>query len=129
MSIGYVVQTVMRGDYTIDQCLESLSQREGLGILEYQAMPSLRDIDQDGWLCSLLYNKHQMEIPSARSWAAPIRASRRVVRKRQAVRPVHNVQNHTYRVTLFQPARRAAVLDQPSKPSASLVHLTQIPRR
>jgi hypothetical protein len=32
------------------------------------------------------------------------------VRKRQAVRPVHHVQNHICRVTLLQPARRATVL-------------------
>jgi hypothetical protein len=36
------------------------------------------------------------------------------VRKRQAVRPGHHVQSHTCRVTLLQPARRAAVLGQPS---------------
>ncbi len=36
------------------------------------------------------------------------------VRKRQAVWPVHHVQNYTCWVTLLQPARRAAVLDQPS---------------
>jgi hypothetical protein len=92
----------------------------------YQAMPSLRDIDHDGW-----YNKHQLEIPSARSWAAPIRAAN-TVRKRQAVRPVHHVQDHTYRVTLLQPARRAAVLDQPSTAFGLIglsSHLTQIPRR
>ncbi len=26
------------------------NQREGLGLLEYQAMPSLRDVSHDGWL-------------------------------------------------------------------------------
>ncbi len=36
------------------------------------------------------------------------------VRKRQPVRPVHHVQNHTWRVTPLQPARLAAVLGQPS---------------
>jgi hypothetical protein len=36
------------------------------------------------------------------------------VRKRQAVWPVHHIQNHTCRVTFLQPARRAAVLGQPS---------------
>ncbi len=46
--------------------------------------------------------------------AAPVRATG-TVRKRQAVRPVHNVQNHTCLVTLLQPARRAAVLGQPSR--------------
>ncbi len=37
-----------------------------------------------------------------------------MVRNRQAERPIHHVQNYTCRVTLLQPARRAAVLGQPS---------------
>ena len=28
------------------------SQREGMGLLEYQIMPSLRDVAHDGWLCT-----------------------------------------------------------------------------
>ncbi len=32
--------TVMDGPY----------QREGMGLLEYQVMPSLRDVAHDGWL-------------------------------------------------------------------------------
>ncbi len=28
------------------------SQRESMGLLEYQAMPSLRDVAHDGWLCT-----------------------------------------------------------------------------
>jgi hypothetical protein len=28
------------------------AQREGMGLLEYQAMPSMRDIAHDGWLCT-----------------------------------------------------------------------------
>ncbi len=27
------------------------SQREGMGLLEYQTMPSLREIAHNGWLC------------------------------------------------------------------------------
>ncbi len=30
------------------------AQREGMGLLEYQAMPSLRDIVHDRWLCTLI---------------------------------------------------------------------------
>jgi hypothetical protein len=67
-----------------------------MGLIEYQAMPSLRDVAHDGWLCTFT-----MEIPSARNWAAPIRATG-TVRKRQVVRPVHHAQNHTCRVTLLQ---------------------------
>jgi hypothetical protein len=53
-----------------------------MGQLEYQAMLSLRDVAHDATgICT--------------------------VRKRQAVLPIHHVQNHTCRVTLFQPARRA----------------------
>ncbi len=86
------------------------SQREGMGLLEYQAMPSLRDVAHDGWLCTFTMQQ-QLEIPSARScWAAPVRATG-TVRKRQAVWPG---QNDICPVTLLHPARRAAVLGQPS---------------
>ncbi len=54
---------------------------EGLGlILEDQVMPSLCDVAHDGWLCTFTI-KQQLEIPSARSWAAPVRANG-TVRKR-----------------------------------------------
>jgi hypothetical protein len=43
----------------------------------------------------------------------PVRATG-TVRKRQPVRPVHHVQNHSWRVTPLQPARLASVLGQPS---------------
>ena len=79
-----------------------------MGLLEYKAMSSLRDIALDGWFCTFSI-KQQLEIPSDRSWAAPVLATG-TVRKRQAVRPVHHVQNYTCRVTLLQPAKRAAVL-------------------
>ena len=59
-------------------------------------MPSLRDLAHDGWLCTLP-KEQQLEMPSTRSWAAPVRTTG-TVRKRQAVRPVHHVQNHTGRV-------------------------------
>ncbi len=28
------------------------TQREGMGLLEYQALPTLRDVAHDGWLCT-----------------------------------------------------------------------------
>ncbi len=63
-----------------------LNQREGIGLLlHYQAMPSLREVAHDGWF-HLLYNS-SLKVPSARSWAAPVRATGKVW-KRQAVRPV-----------------------------------------
>jgi hypothetical protein len=68
-------------------------QREGTGLLEYQAMPYLHDVAHDGWLCTFTI-KQQLEIPSARSCAAHFRATGRV-RKRQAVRPVRQ-QHPTY---------------------------------
>ncbi len=71
----------------------SLYQREGMGLLEYQAMPSLRNVAHDGWLCTFIIEQ-QLQIPSARSWAALIRATG-TVQKRQAVWPVHHGQNHT----------------------------------
>ncbi len=57
--------------------------------------------------------QHQLKILSASSWEAPISATG-TVRKRQAVWPIHHVQNHIYRVPLLQVARRAAMLGQPS---------------
>ncbi len=57
--------------------------------------------------------KKQLEIPSASSWTGLDRASG-TLRKSQAVWSVHHIQNHTFRVTLLQPARRAAVLGQHS---------------
>jgi hypothetical protein len=64
----------------------------------------------DGCVHLLVLYKQQMKI---RSSEVPVGATSSE-RKRQAVRPVHHVQNQTCRVTLQQ-ARRAAVLDQPSK--------------
>ncbi len=29
-------------------------QREGMGLLEYQTMPSLREVAHDGWLCTFI---------------------------------------------------------------------------
>ncbi len=83
-----------------------------MGLLEYQAMPSSRHVAHDGWLCAFTILQ-QLEIPSSCSWTALVRATG-TVRKRQAERPVHHVQNHTCRPTLLHRARRAAVLGQPS---------------
>jgi hypothetical protein len=59
-------------------------QREG-GLLEYQAMPSLLDVAHDGLFCTFTISQ-QLSNPSARSWAAPVRATG-TVRKRQAIQP------------------------------------------
>jgi hypothetical protein len=129
-----------------------------MGLLEYRAMPSLREVAHDGWLC-IFIKCQQLEIPSG----LPLPCKKRltifqsppemlltklslagnpliipgqgvfgysdipawdgkianlflqcIVRNRQAERPIHHVQNHTCRVTLLQPARRAAVSGQPS---------------
>jgi hypothetical protein len=45
-----------------------------MGLLEYKAMPSLRDGALDGWLCTFTIQQ-QLEIPSACSLAAPVRAT------------------------------------------------------
>jgi hypothetical protein len=82
-------------------------RRHGLmGLLVYQAMRSLCDVTRDRWLFTFNILQ-QLEISSARSWAAPVRAT-------FTVRPVYHIQNHTCRVTILQPDRSAAVLDQPS---------------
>ncbi len=90
----------------------SIDQREGMGLLEYQAMPSLRDVAHDSGCVHLLYNSsikiHQLAARQLLS-GQPVRYG-----KGGRSRPVHHVQNHTCRVTLLQPARRAAVLGQPS---------------
>jgi hypothetical protein len=74
-----------------------------MGLLEYQAMPSLRDVAHDGWLRTFTVKQH---------WK---------FHQLAAVR----CGNHTCWVTLLQPARRAAVLDQPSslRPHCSLLPL------
>ncbi len=74
-------------------------------------LPCVTQLVRDG--CEYLLYISSWKFPPARSWAAPVSATG-TVQKRQAVRPVHHVQNHTCRVTLLQPARRAAVLGQPS---------------
>jgi hypothetical protein len=78
---------------------------------EYQAMAFLLDLAHYEWSCTFTIQQ-QLEIPTARSWAAPVRAAC-TERRRQAIRPVHHLQKHTCRVTLLQPTRRA-VLGQPS---------------
>ncbi len=52
---------------------------------------------------------------SSGSWAAHVRATGTVyMEKTGGVRPAYHVQNHTCRITLLKPARRATLLDQPS---------------
>ncbi len=53
------------------------NQRESMGLLENEAMamPSLRDVAQDGWLCTFIIWK--LDIPTSRSWAAPVTATER----------------------------------------------------
>jgi hypothetical protein len=79
--------------------------------IEYQAMPSLRDVAHDEWVYTFTIIQ-QLEIPSARSWAAPVRVTGTVWKKGGTARPSRTY--HTCRVTLPQSARRAAVLGQPS---------------
>jgi hypothetical protein len=79
-----------------------------MGQLDYQAMPSL----VTNVCVHLLYNSSWKFHQLADAWETPVRATG-TVWKRQAVQPVHHVQNHTSWVTLLQPARRADVLSQP----------------
>jgi hypothetical protein len=75
-----------------------------MGLLEYQVIPSLRDVAHDGWMYYYMYNSswkyHQLAAGQLLS-GLPV--------PRQAVRTVHHVQNNTCQVTLLQPAQRAAV--------------------
>ncbi len=72
-----------------------------------QFSPERRQLRTDACVY-LLYNS-SWKFHHFANWAAPIRASG-MIQKRQAVRPVYQ----TCWVTLLQPARRAAVLGQPS---------------
>ncbi len=64
--------------------------RHGSTRVHSQAIPSLREVAHDASLCTFT-----MEIPSARSWAAPVRATG-TVRRRQAVRYSPSI---TYKIT------------------------------
>ncbi len=65
----------------------SPNQREGMGLPEYQAscLLCVTYVAHDWWLCTFA-KWQQLEIPSARSWAAPVKAAG-TVRKRQALWP------------------------------------------
>jgi hypothetical protein len=92
-----------------DGCVHSPDRRHG-STKENQAMPSLREVAHDGWLCTYIYIKQQLEILWARSWAAPVRYGKGRWRGPSI----------TYKITpagslsSMQPARQAAVLGQPS---------------
>ncbi len=81
-----------------------------MGLLEYHAgHPSLHYVAHDGWLCTFTIYKsswkfHQHAAASARATGT--------VRKRQAVPPVHHVQNHTCWVTLLQRVSSEFVFEQ-----------------
>jgi hypothetical protein len=60
------------------------THREGMGVLEYQAMPSLRDVAHDSVLCTFI----KRSAPDRGKWCSP---------PGQAAWTVHHVQNHTQR--------------------------------
>jgi hypothetical protein len=73
------------------------------------AMPSLHDRAHDRWL-------HRVHIFTRDETGLVCQGNRYGKEKAGGTaRPVHDVQNHTCRVTLLRPARRAAVLGQPSR--------------
>ncbi len=91
-------------------------QREGMGQLEYQATPSLRDIANSvvyiysnipatacSWVCQELTAKQLL----GRAGVAVHQDSG------QAAWTVHHLQNYPCWVTLLHPTRRAAVMGQP----------------
>jgi hypothetical protein len=59
-----------------------LDQRESMGLLEYQAMPSLRDVAHDG----VLFTFSNRSALDRGKWCGP---------SGQAAWTVHHVQNHT----------------------------------
>ncbi len=86
-------------------------QREGMGLPpEYKAMPSLHDVAHDGWLCTFTY------ITEAGYSISSQLLSGQQVRYGKGRRYGPSIK---YKITiaaslLLQPARRAAVLAQPS---------------
>jgi hypothetical protein len=58
-----------------------LDQREGMGVLEYQALPSLRDVAHEGVLCTF----SNRSAPDRGKWCGP---------SGQAVWTVYHKQNH-----------------------------------
>ncbi len=66
---------------------ERQHQREGMGLLEYQAMPSFRDVDHD----CVLSTFSNRSAPGRNKWCGP---------SGQAAWSVHHVQNHTRMVTV-----------------------------
>jgi hypothetical protein len=89
-------------------------QREGMGLLEYQTMPYLCEGAHDGWLLHFLYNSswkfHQLIAGHCGQLLSgqPVRYGTK--KAGGTARPSRT--NHTCRVSLLQPARRAAVLAQ-----------------
>jgi hypothetical protein len=63
-------------------CTRRYAQREGMGLLEYQAMPSLRYVTHDGVLCTF----SNRSAPNRGKWSGS---------SGQAAWTVHHVQNHT----------------------------------
>ncbi len=74
-------------------CAGFRAQREGVGLLEYQAMPSWRGVAYDGVLCIFSNGSAQ---------------------DRYGLSIRYKITPCLVMVTLRQPARLAAVLDQPS---------------
>ncbi len=83
-----------------------LIEREGMGLLEYKAMPSLRDISYDGWLWPFTGNFISWQLGSS------CQGNQYGTEKAGGTaRPSHT--KSYLPVTLLQPARWAAVLCQP----------------
>jgi hypothetical protein len=77
------------------------NQIEGMDLLEYQAMPSSRDVGHDGVLCTF----SNRPTPDRGKWCGP---------SGQAAWTVHHVQNYTLLGLSTPASRRAAVLCHPS---------------
>jgi hypothetical protein len=87
--------------YIEETKLFSHVKRVGMGLLEYKAMPSLRDVAHDGVLCTF-------------SNIQPQTGASGVIRQGRRHGPSITYKITPCWVTLLQPARRAAVLGQPS---------------
>jgi hypothetical protein len=70
--------------YADQRATSSRNQGDGMGLPDYRAMPSLRDVSQDGSLCTF-----------SKAVDQPQTGLIAVVRQSWRHGPVHHVQNHT----------------------------------
>jgi hypothetical protein len=95
--------------------IDSASQGEVMGLLEYHAMPILRDVSHGGVLCTF----SNRLAPGRGKWCGP---------SGQAVWTAHHIQITPCWVTLIQPSSQAAVRGRPLAFSLIGADTSRLPR-